>query len=85
MDLASNPPAGILSYSEMPIPQRRSKHTKTPFILLYELHNQSTIERDGLVERRALKERVQQISCETSVTCYFFYFGFIHLIFLNIK
>jgi hypothetical protein len=25
------------------------------------------------------------MSCETSVTCYFFYFGFIDLIFLNIK
>jgi hypothetical protein len=25
------------------------------------------------------------MSCATSVTCYFFYFGYINLIFLNIK
>jgi phosphate starvation-inducible membrane PsiE len=45
-------------------------------ILLYELHK--------TVYCRTRNE-FDNMSCATSVTCYFFYFGFINLIFENIK
>jgi hypothetical protein len=45
----------------------------------------SIVEREGLVyDERSEEEQIRRRLVK-SVTCYFFYFGFINLIFLNIK
>jgi hypothetical protein len=45
---------------------------------------QSIVEREGL-EHDERSEEFDYMSCETSVACYFFYFGFINLIFFKYK
>jgi phosphate starvation-inducible membrane PsiE len=47
---------------------------------LYELHKTVYCR-----TRDFQRNEFDNMSCATSVTCYFFYFGFINLIFLNIK